>query len=208
MANKDSESGASPSVSKKALAKVEKNIAEIQKWYDVGRKLADACPTYAQDGLIKKQAEKLGIRAATARTYRQMSGLYTQADMDKLYQKFRKNLFALTISHFVHLVTVEDSRERKAITLEAVEGRLSVSQLHKLKLQRFGNKNSNAGRIPDNIKAEGKQALVDAVKSELAGWLRWLNLALKHHGGARSKLSASLKTLMSEITGVHQLSQK
>ncbi len=194
---------------KRALAKVEKNIAEIQKWYDVGRKLANDCPTkFAQGGLIEKQAEELGIRAAIARTYRQMSGLYTQAELNTLYQKFRENLFALTISHFYSLVTVKDKRKRKKLAFDAVEGRWSVRELQKQKHQRFEKQNINAGRTPKNIKGEGTSALIDAVKSELAKWLWWMNLLLKKHKEIQSPLQDPLKVLLDQIKGVHKLSQE
>ena len=196
-----------PSDEQKELAKVEANIADIQKCFDIGKQLVKECPRHAQDGLIEKRAEVLGIPAPAARRYRKMACVYKQADLDSLFTMFRDKLFALAMTHFVHLITVKKSADRKSITVEAVTNKMSVKQLYNLKIERFGNKRSYGGRIPDSIKGEGTQALIDAVKSELASWIRWLNLLLAKHNGVKSPLQNPLNELLSQAMKVHKLSQ-
>ena len=196
-----------PSDEQKELAKVEANIADIQTCFDIGKQLVKECPRHAQDGLIEKRAEELGIPAPAARRYRKMALLYEQSELDSLFAMFRGNRFALAMTHFVHLITVEKSDDRDSITVEAVTNKMSVKQLYNLKIERFGNKRSYGGRIPDSIKGEGTQALIDAVKSELASWIRWLNLLLAKHKGVESPLQNPLNELLLQTTKVHKLSQ-
>ena len=136
-----------------------------------------------------------------------MAFVYGQSELDSLFLMFRDNLFALAMTHFVHLITVEKSADRNSIAVEAVTNKMSVKQLYNLKIERFGNKRSYGGRIPDSIKGEGTQALIDAVKSELASWIRWLNLLLAKNEGVKTPLQNPLNELLLLVTKVHQLSQ-
>ena len=90
-------------------------IAEIERRYEIGHAVLEKCGPLSPTGMIKEEARKHGISRDTCQKLRAMADVktgYSRGELAKLYAKFQDAEHALTISHFVKLVSVPKGKRR------------------------------------------------------------------------------------------------
>ncbi len=150
-------------------------IAEIQRRYKVGKQILEKCPRRNSPGVVLRLAADFGINRNTALKLRVLADPdtgYTEKELKDLFQVFRKKGHALTISHFVKLISVPKGEKRRALTEQAIEGRWSSHKLQAEILVVLGRR-KQGGRRPAVV--DGGDVL-GKLQQQLWSWRRWLTL--------------------------------
>lgn len=185
-------------------SKIEEAISEIERCYGIGKDVLQKCKAVSAPGEIEKHAIEHGVNRDKAQKLRAMAAKetgYTAAELKSLYQQFRKARFALTISHFVKLVSVPKGKVRDNLTTKAIENSWSTHRLQAEIVSLLGRRQVG-GRKP-NV------AMGDEAESELTqtlwSWNRWLTFYLEANTELGPDLSKAVKSLQEKITELSDL---
>jgi hypothetical protein len=179
---------------------VELNINIIQRCHNIGSDILKLCGEYAPRNEMGKLAAKYEIPEGAARRFRQIARMYSQAELDKLYQQFRKKNFAFSVTHFFISIGVGKTGIRKKLAQDAVRGKLGIEALRKLKLKIAGNSTGAGGRRPKVVTHESKQDLRAAIHFESVKWQQSLERLL----GEPKMIEPALKKRLDELRGLVQ----
>jgi len=167
---------------------VERAIQLIEKRYAIGKEILKQCGPVSPHGLIGKLAARHNISRDMAQKLRAMADPvkgYTKSELNQWFREFRKAEFALTVSHFVKLISVPKGRTRDSLTRKAIRHQWSSHRLQAEIISRQGRRQVG-GRRPTVI-------VGDQFPGELArvvrSWDRWLALQLE----ANKQLSPVLR---------------
>jgi len=182
----------------KQTPRVEKAIKKIADRYTIGQAILKACGPTSPHGLITELAEQYDINRDTAQKLRSMAAKetgYTKRELNQWFKLFREEDYALSISHFIKLISIPKGKERDRITQEALTNHWSSHRLQTEILARQGRRKIG-GRKP-------KVATGDEFEAELTqtlwSWNRWLTLHLEANTELRPELSKAVKSVQKKI---------
>ena len=188
----------------KQNSQVEKAIKKIEDRYAIGQTILKQCGPTSPHGLITELAEQYGINRDHAQKLRAMASKetgYTKAELNQWFKRFREEDYALSISHFIKLISVRKGKERDHITQEALTNRWSSHRLQAEILARQGRR-QEGGRRPTVIKGEGFEAELERT---MWAWDRWLVLHLEANTELRPELSKAVKSVQKKINDLSGL---
>ena len=193
-------SGTERPVMKKQMTKIEikEAISEIERCYGIGKDVLKKCTAVSAPGEIEKHAIKHGVNRDKAQKLRAMAAKetgYTAAELKSLYQQFRKARFALTISHFVKLVSVPKGKARDELTTEAIENQWSTHRLQAEIVALLGRRQVG-GRKPTVVVGDQFENEFTRV---LWSWDRWLTLHLEANEQLSPKLRKEAESLQRKM---------
>jgi hypothetical protein len=183
---------------------IEAAIKKIERRYAIGQEILEACGPTSPHGVISELAAQYGINRDTAQKLRAMANPeigYTKRELKKWFKVFRDNGHALSISHFVRLVSVPKGRARDKLTREALDSQWSGHRLQKEILARQGRRREG-GRRPTVITGE---AFVGEVSQTMWAWDRWLDLHLEANADMLPELAKefrAMKRLIARVNGL------
>ena len=188
----------------KQNSQVEKAIKKIEDRYAIGQTILKQCGPTSPHGLITELAEQYGINRDHAQKLRAMASKetgYTKAELNQWFKRFREEDYALSISHFIKLISVREGKERDHITQEALTNRWSSHRLQAEILARQGRR-QEGGRRPTVITGEAFEAELERT---MWAWNRWLELHLEANTQMRPEIAKELKAIKKKISKVDQL---
>ncbi len=188
----------------KQNSQVEKAIKKIEDRYAIGQTILKQCGPTSPHGLITELAEQYGINRDHAQKLRAMASKetgYTKAELNQWFKRFREEDYALSISHFIKLISVRKGKERDHITQEALTNRWSSHRLQAEILARQGRR-QEGGRRPTVITGEAFEAELERT---MWAWNRWLELHLEANTQMRPEIAKELKAIKKKISKVDQL---
>ena len=188
----------------KQNSQVEKAIKKIEDRYAIGQTILKQCGPTSPHGLITELAEQHGINRDSAQKLRAMASKetgYTKAELNQWFKRFREEDYALSISHFIKLISVREGKERDHITQEALTNRWSSHRLQAEILARQGRR-QEGGRRPTVITGEAFEAELERT---LWAWDRWLELHLDANPQVRPEIAKELKAIKKKISKVDEL---
>ncbi len=185
---------------KKPMTRIEikEAISEIERCYGIGKDVLKKCTAVSAPGEIEKHAIKHGVNRDKAQKLRAMAAKetgYTAAELKSLYQQFRKARFALTISHFVKLVSVPKGKARDELTTEAIENQWSTHRLQAEIVALLGRRQVG-GRKPTVVVGDQFENEFTRV---LWSWDRWLTLHLEANEQLSPKLRKEAESLQRKM---------
>ncbi len=182
----------------KQTSRVEKAIKKIEVRYAIGQAILKACGSTSPHGLITELAEQYDINRDTAQKLRAMASKemgYTKRELNQWFKLFREEDYALSISHFIKLISIPKGKERDRITQEALTNHWSSHRLQ-AEILAFQGRRKIGGRKP-------KVATGDEFEAELTqtlwSWNRWLTLHLEANTELRPELSKAVKSVQKKI---------
>ena len=185
-------------------SEIKEAISEIERCYGIGKDVLKECTAVSAPGEIEKHAKKHGVNRDKAQKLRAMAAKemgYTAAELKSLYQQFRKAKFALTISHFVKLVSVPKGKARDKLTTKAIENRWSTHRLQAEIVALLGRRQIG-GRKPGI--AIGDEFEAELTKT-LWSWDRWLTLHMEANTDLRPELRKAVKSVQKKISDLYGL---
>jgi hypothetical protein len=183
---------------------IEAAIKKIERRYAIGQEILEACGTTSPHGMIAQVAEQYKINRDTAQKLRAMANPeigYTKREMQAWFKVFRKQGHALSISHFVRLISVPKGKTRDELTREALEKKWSGHRLQKEVLARQGRR-QEGGRKPTVIEGD---AFLGELEPTMWAWSRWLDLHLNANPELPVELAKQLRAIKRSITKVNEL---
>ena len=188
----------------KQSRQVEKTIRKIEERYAIGHKILKACGPTSPHGLIKKLAEQHGINRDSAQKLRAMASKargYSKRELTQWFKLFREESYALSISHFVRLLSIPKGRGRDRLTREALEHEWSSHRLQTEILARQGRRREG-GRKPTVITGE---VFEGELEKTMWAWDRWLELHLEANPQVRPEIARELKAIKRKIAKVKEM---
>jgi len=185
-------------------SQVENAIRKIEDRYAIGQKILKACGPTSPHGLIAELADQYGINRDSAQKFRAMAARdtgYTKRELNQWFKLFREEDYALSISHFVRLLSIPKGRERDRLTREALQNRWSSHRLHTEILARQGRRREG-GRKPTVITRE---VFEGELERTMWAWDRWLELHLEANPQLRPEIVKELKAIKQKIAKVDEL---
>lgn len=188
----------------KQVSKVENAISMIKERYAIGKAILKQCGPTSPPGLITELAKQHGINRDTAQKLRAMASKdsgYTQRELNKWFRLFKKDDHALSISHFIKLVSVPKGKERDRLTEEALTNRWSSHRLQKEILALQGRRQEGGRRptvvIGDEFEGELEQTMW--------AWNRWLELHVDANTEVRPEILRELNAIKKKVAKVNGL---
>lgn len=167
----------------------------------MGQEILKQCHTRSRGGRIQLLAKQFGINRDSAQKLRAMvdsTNGYTKKELNEWFRLFRRNGYALSISHFQKLLSVPKGKLRTRLTEAAVEFRWSSHRLQLEILSCLGRRRAG-GRRPKVVSG-------DAFRGELERTIwtldRWLTLHLEANAELDTDLKKQLRTLQRSIAKV------
>ena len=179
-------------------SEIKEAISEIERCYGIGKDVLKKCTAVSAPGEIEKHAIKHGVNRDKAQKLRAMAAKetgYTVAELKSLYQQFRKAKFALTISHFVKLVSVPKGKARDKLTTEAIENSWSTHRLQAEIVALLGRRQVG-GRKPTVVVGDQFE---DEFTRVIWSWNRWLALHLEANEQLDPKLREEAESLQRKM---------
>lgn len=179
-----------------------RRIKEIKKAYKIGKDILRQCTTHSPPGRISELAAKYGITRDKCQKLRQMANPktgYTEKQLKKCYEDFRKAGLALTVSHFIKLVSVEDGRQRNRLTREAVKYKWSTHKLQR-EILKLSGRRMQGGRKPMIVTGDG---FASELESQLYSWERWLSYHIEANKDIKPKLRKDLEDVKKRLKKIH-----
>jgi hypothetical protein len=179
-------------------SEIKEAISEIERCYGIGKDVLKKCTAVSAPGEIEKHAIKHGVNRDKAQKLRAMAAKdtgYTAAELKSLYQQFRKAKFALTISHFVKLVSVPKGKARDKLTTEAIENSWSTHRLQAEIVALLGRRQVG-GRKPTVVVGDQFE---DEFTRVIWSWNRWLALHLEANEELDPKLRKEAESLQRKM---------
>lgn len=183
---------------------IEAAISEIERCYRIGKDVLNKCKEVSLPGVIAELAAEHRVNRDKAQKLRAMAARdtgYTAAELKSLYQQFYHAGFALTISHFVKLVSVPKGKARDKLTTKAIENRWSSHRLQAEIVALLGRRQIG-GRKP-NV-AIGDQFEAELTKT-LWSWDRWLKVHLEANTDLRPELRKAVESVQKKISDLYGL---
>ncbi|MEY4567328.1 MAG: hypothetical protein RLY14_2298 [Planctomycetota bacterium] len=183
---------------------IEEAIKKIERRYAIGQAILKACGTTSPHGMIAQLAEQYKINRDTAQKLRAMANPeigYTKRELQAWFKAFRDKGHALTVSHFVRLISVPKGKTRDELTREALEKKWSGHRLQKEVLTRQGRR-QEGGRKPTVIEGD---AFLGELEQTMWAWSRWLDLHLNANPELPVELAKQLRALKGKISRVNGL---
>ena len=181
--------------------RVERTIRTIQSRYTIGQEILKQCPTRSRGGRIQLLAKQFGINRDLAQKLRAMADPtygYTKKELNEWLRLFRRNGYALSISHFQKLLSVPKGKLRNRLTESAIEFRWSSHRLQLEILSCLGRRRAG-GRRPKVVSG-------DAFRGELERTMwtldRWLTLHLEANPELNAEVKKQLRSLQRSIAKV------
>jgi hypothetical protein len=193
-------SGTERPVMKKPMTKIEikEAISEIKRCYGIGKDVLKKCTAVSAPRVIGDLAAEHGVNRDKAQKLRAMAAKetgYTAAELKSLYQQFRKAKFALTISHFVKLVSVPKGKARDKLTTKAIENSWSTHRLQAEIVSLLGRRQVG-GRKPTVVVGDQFE---DEFTRVIWSWNRWLALHLEANEQLDPKLRKEAESLQRKM---------
>lgn len=188
----------------KQTSRVEKAIKKIEERYAIGQAILKACGPTSPHGLITELAEQYDINRDTAQKLRSMASKktgYTKRELNQWFKLFREEGYALSISHFVRLLSIPKGRGRDLLTREALQHRWSSHRLQAEIMARQGRR-QEGGRKPTVITGE---VFEGELERTMWAWDRWLELHLEANPQLRPEIVKELKAIKQKIKKVDEL---
>ncbi len=157
---------------------IEQAIRAIKAKYEIGKSILKQCGPKSSGGEIVNLAEKYHINRDTAQKLRAMAirGTgYTDKELERWYHQFRQAGFALTISHFVKLISVPKGKDRDDLTRRAISDHWSSHRFQAEIVKRLGRRQSG-GRKPGVVIDDQFE---EELSRKLWSWERWLKSHLE-----------------------------
>ncbi len=167
---------------------VEKTIKTIEARYAIGKEILKQCGPRSPRGEIAKLAVKYKISRDMAQKLRAMAIKdtgYRKPELNHWFREFRKAGFALTISHFVKLISVPKGETRDSLTRKAIKHQWSSHRLQAEIIARQGRRQVGGRRPTVIVGDQFEDELARVVRS----WDRWLVIHLE----ANEQLSPTLR---------------
>jgi len=162
------------------------------------------CGSTSPHRWIAKLADQHGINRDSAQKLRAMASKetgYTKRELNQWFKLFREEDYALSISHFIKLISIPMGKERDRITRQALTNRWSSHRLQ-AEILAFQGRRKIGGRKP-------KVATGDEFEAELTqtlwSWNRWLTLHLEANTELRPELSKAVKSVQKKINDLSGL---
>ena len=177
---------------------VERAIQLIEKRYAIGKEILKQCGPVSPHGLIGKLAEQRGISRNTCQKLRAMAGRetgYSKSELNRWFRRFRAAGFALTITHFIKLISVPRGPERDRLTDLAIEHTWSTHRLQAAILGVQGRRQVG-GRKPKVVAGDQFE---DEFTRVLWSWDRWLALHLEANQDLSPTLRRETKALKQKM---------
>jgi len=121
---------------------------------------------------------------------------YTKRELNQWFKLFREEDYALSISHFVKLISVRKGRTRDALTRRAIKHQWSTHRLQAEILAVQGRRHVGGRRPNVVIGPQFEQELSQTLWS----WSRWLGIHLEEDESMRSEIAKELKSLQRKIS--------
>lgn len=188
----------------KQTSRVEKTIKKIEERHAIGQAILKACGPSSPHGLITELAEQYDINRDTAQKLRSMASKetgYTKRELNQWFKLFREEEYALSISHFVRLLSIPKGRGRDLLTREALQYRWSSHRLQAEIMARQGRR-QEGGRKPTVITGE---VFEGELERTMWAWDRWLELHLEANPQLRPEIVKELKAIKQKIAKVDEL---
>ena len=183
---------------------VEAAIKKIEEHYRMGCMILEECGVSSPRGEIGRLATQLKVNRDTAQKLRSIANPeagYTRRELDQLYNQFREKGRALTITHFVKLVSVPRGQLRKQLTDDSLNLEWSAQRLQAEIVARLGRRRTG-GRKPTVIEGD---SFSGELERTMWAWMRWLDLHLEANPGLRPELAKELKAMKRLIGKVNKL---
>lgn len=188
----------------KSRNQVEKTIQKIETRYAIGKDVLKKCGPTSPHGLISDLAERYGISRDTCQKLRALAAResgYTKKELQRWFRRFRSDGFALTITHFIKLISVPRGNDRDRLTELAIENRWSTHRLQAEILSLQGRRQSG-GRKPSVVVGDQFE---DEFTRILWSWDRWLALHLEANKDLSPKLRKEAESLQRKMVKILQL---
>lgn len=187
--------------------KVEAAIAEIERRYAIGQAILQTCGPSSPAGLIKDQARKHGINRDICQKLRAMASPetgYTPEELKVFFAMFREAERALTISHFVKLVSVPKGKDRDELTRQAMANRWSSHRLQAEIVARLSRR-KRGSRTPTEVSSKDIKPELDRV---LWSWQNWIRTNQKSFKGLSKEVEKEVLSLRDLITKIQEMRLK
>ncbi|MDA7932407.1 hypothetical protein N9B53_01160 [Mariniblastus sp.] len=178
---------------------IEQVIAKIEARYAMGKQILRDCGPVSPHGQITRLAAENNISRDMAQKVRAMADPlkgYTKLELNAWFREFRKAEFALTISHFVKLISVPRGRTRDSLTRNAIRYRWSSHRLQAEIISKQGRRQVG-GRRPKLVTGTNFER---ELSQTLWSWSRWLGVHLEKDESMRSEIAKELKSLQRKIS--------
>jgi hypothetical protein len=182
-------------------------IKTIKERFAIGQQISKGLRSTPPHKLIADFAEQNHINRDTARKLRAMAARrtgYTASELAGWFKRFKKKGHALTISHFIRLVSVPKGKERTQLTREALKHHWSSHRLQVEILSRQ-RRRGKRGRKPTVITGTAFKGELDRA---MWAWDRWLELHLVANRRMRAEIARELRAIQRKIAKVKGLLAK
>jgi hypothetical protein len=183
---------------------IEQAIAKVEARYAIGKQILRDCGPVSPHGEISWLAAENNISRDMAQKVRAMADPlkgYTKSELNAWFREFRKAEFALTISHFVKLISVPRGRTRDSLTRNAIRHRWSSHRLQAEIISKQGRRQVGGRRPKVVIGSNFEQELSQTLWS----WSRWLDVHLEQQESIRPEVTKQLKSLTSKISRLQEV---
>ena len=183
---------------------IEQTIAKIEARYAMGKQILRDCGPVSPHGQITRLAAENNISRDMAQKVRAMADPakgYNKQELNAWFREFRKAEFALTISHFVKLISVPRGRTRDSLTRNAIRHRWSSHRLQAEIISKQGRRQVG-GRRPKLVTGTNFER---ELSQTLWSWSRWLEVHLEQQESIRPEVTKQLKSLTSRISRLQEV---
>ena len=191
-------------MSSKSSNETRRRIKALKEAHEIGKDVLNQCDTYSQPGRISELAAKYGLTRDKCQKLRQMANPktgYTKQQLEKWYKYFRKGGLALTVTHFVKLVSVPTRNHRDRLTRKAVKQKWSTQQLQR-EILKLSGRRMRGGRKPVIVTGDG---FASELESQLYSWSRWLGYHLEANADMEPMLRGELNEVKQRLEGIHNI---
>ena len=181
-----------------------RRIQSLKEAFKIGKDILRQCTTHSQPGQISELAAKYGMTRDKCQKLRQMENPktgYTKQQLEKRYKYFRKEGLALTVTHFMKLVSVPTRIHRDRLTRKAVKQKWSTQQLQR-EILKLNGRRMRGGRKPFVATGDG---FASELESQLFSWSRWLSYHLDANDDIKPTLRGELNEVKQRLEGIHNI---
>ena len=179
-----------------------RRIKALKEAHEIGKDVLNQCTTHSQPGRISELAAKYGLTRDKCQKLRQLANPktgYTKQQLEKWYKYFRKEGLALTVTHFVKLVSVPTRNHRDRLTRKAVKQKWSTQQLQR-EILKLNGRRMLGGRKPFVATGDG---FASELESQLFSWSQWLVFHLEANADMEPMLRGELNEVKQRLEGIH-----
>lgn len=188
----------------KSNDQVEEAVAAIEHRHGIGKEILKQCGERSPIGVIEELADKYGLQRDTCQKLRALASPrtgYTRTELRRWFRRFRSAGFALTVTHFVKLISVPKGPERDRLTELAIENEWSTHRLQAEILALQGRRQVG-GRKPTVVVGDQFE---DEFTRVLWSWDRWLALHLEANKDLSPRLHKEATALQRKMATLIRL---